>query len=515
MGRPTTPAVSESGGAATQSRTRRSLLAVLGGWGFIVTTTLVGAVVTPMVLAALGAERYGAFRAMVDAFAYPALLEAGFSGSVMTCLAKALAGGNRKSVEGVLGSARKAYWQISAVAMLCGALLVAVLPGLLGSTVDAREVQGAGLILMGTLLLIPAALFRAIAEARQRAFLVHVSLTTTALLTALLTLGASRAGWGLPGQAVAVFAAALIVVPLLGGDAGRAFPKWRTARPVKESSGQLWRLNLPMFLLNLSSRLGLLSDNLMVAALLSPAAVAPFYLTQRIITTAQLPLLNFGNATWAGLADVYYRGEAEKFRDRVLELTGMVGSASLLLLVPVAAYNRAFVTLWVGSGMYAGDWLTVLATASAWLNGFVNLWSLLLTGTGRGRAIVPYNLAALLVNVAVSLGATMWLGWVGPVVGTLAGTLGVMCWSTPLLVQNTFAIPAKKLWWTAVRPVLVTAPVGVLFWLVAQTYAPTTWLQLVAHCSVCLGSTAAAVWGTMPAEARRMWRERLRLAFIR
>lgn len=505
MGRPIRP--------ATESRTRRSLLAVLGGWGFILSTTLVGAVVTPLVLTALGAERYGAFRAMVDAFAYPALLEAGFTGSVMTCLAKALAGGNAAEIEAVLGSARRAYWQITVLAVVFGSALVMALPYILGTSIDRTEVHVAGLILLGTLLLTPVALFRAVAEARQRAFLVHVSLTTTALCTALFALAASRAGWGLPGQAMAVLAAVLIVIPLLGRDAGKAFPKWRMARPSERSSRELWHLNLPMFLLNLSSRLGLLSDNLIVAALLSPAAVAPFYLTQRIITVAQMPLLNFGNATWAGLAAVYHGGEIDKFRDRVLDLTGMVGSASLLLLIPVAAYNKAFVTLWVGPAMYGGDLLTVLASASAWLNAFVSLWSMMLTGTGRAPTIVPYNLAALIVNVGVSIGMTVWLGWIGPVIGTLAGAIGVMCWSAPLLVQKAFSIPAKKLWWVAVRPLLTTAPVGVLFWWAAREYAPTSWLELVLSCSVCLAVTAVAVWVTMPAAGRRVWTDRLRLAF--
>ena len=71
----------------------------------------------------------------------------------------------------------------------------------------------------------------------------------------------------------------------------------------------------------------------------------PFFLTQQLTALAQFQLRGFSQATWAGLAELYARGDEVRLRMRVLELTGVVSGLSLAALTPIGAYNRFFVHL--------------------------------------------------------------------------------------------------------------------------------------------------------------------------
>ncbi len=76
--------------------------------------------------------------------------------------------------------------------------------------------------------------------------------------------------------------------------------------------------------MNLCGRVSLLTDNIVVSGLLSPALVTPFVLTQRLTSLAQRELQTIGNASWAALAELSAQGRKDVFSRRLLELTRVV-----------------------------------------------------------------------------------------------------------------------------------------------------------------------------------------------
>ena len=175
----------------------------------------------------------------------------------------------------------------------------------------------------------------------------------------------------------------------------------------------------------------MLSDNIVISLILGPAAVVPFWLTQKLASLAQNQFLSIGNSTWAGLVELHTRGETQKFQARLLELTGLVSGLSLAVLAPLAAYNKSFITLWVGETNYAGTAVTLLVCLNVWLWGILHLWGWVLQGTGHLTAWTPYALAFLSVNLAASIGGTYVVGLAGPLLGTAAGLLLVKSWAMP------------------------------------------------------------------------------------
>ena len=100
----------------------------------------------------------------------------------MTSLAGALGSRSDATVRLVLRVGWSAYWVVTAGMLLAGAAVAALVPGFLSSgPAELRELHMASTLLLLLYLLTPAALFRALAEARQRTYVVQFVLTATGL----------------------------------------------------------------------------------------------------------------------------------------------------------------------------------------------------------------------------------------------------------------------------------------------------------------------------------------------
>ena len=203
--------------------------------------------------------------------------------------------------------------------------------------------------------------------------------------------------------------------------------------------------------------MALYTDNILIAWMLGAPAVVPFFLTQRLAQVVQMQIQGIGNATWAGLVELHTQGHSTRFCARMIDLTSLVSGVGLAILIPVAAYNRDFLSLWVGSRQYAGDWVTVIACVNAWLWSITSLWGWPISGAGYIAAWTPYAISFALINIGISIGATRLAGSAGPLIGTLAAFLLVHTWAMPQVLRQKFGEGLGQIW----RPALVH-----LFWAV-------------------------------------------------
>ena len=73
-----------------------------------------------------------------------------------------------------------------------------------------------------------------------------------------------------------------------------------------------------------------------------------------------------GGAGGEARAELNAQGQAETFNRGLVEMTRLVVVLAAVGLVPVVAYNRAFVRIWLAPKFpYAGDAVTVLAAVNA------------------------------------------------------------------------------------------------------------------------------------------------------
>ncbi|HEY9813706.1 MAG TPA: lipopolysaccharide biosynthesis protein, partial [Candidatus Sericytochromatia bacterium] len=265
-------------------RTSRAVGNFITGLLFQVMTLGIGLVSTPLLLHWLGDERYGAFRAASDWVSYVNLLDLGIGGALLALLAKAVGQGDHKQIRLTLAMGLRAYVQVG-----LGMFLAAV--GLGWFITDLVQVKGSlaselqkgyWLGFLGILLL-PLAPFRLLADASQRSYFINAFLIFQSLLITSMGLLLAWAGFGIPGQYLAVLLGKIAFQLSMCWDGLRRYPDVFALIPDRKAQvnieRQLWQLNWPTLVLNLSGQIGLLTDNIVISYNLGPAVVVPFFVT--------------------------------------------------------------------------------------------------------------------------------------------------------------------------------------------------------------------------------------------
>ena len=502
--------------SGTATRTSTSARNIVSGWIGTLITLASGLIAMPWILRWLGSERFGAYRVLLDCTGYLILLDLGIEGSLRARLAPKLGIGDSAGVFQFLAAGLRAFLRISVAMLAAGAGFVLFLPRFLAAgAIGAEELRAAICILLVPTLWLPLSVFRTLEEARQRGYVINLLFAIQSVLISIFYVAAARAGWGLPGQAAAVVAAQIPAVAILTRTGLRRYPGVLRAQAQPTAVAAVWALSWPTLLFNLSGRAGLLSDNFLIGWLLGPAAVSRFFLTQRLASFALGQLQAFGNATWAGLVELHAQGHNERFQSRLLDLTTLVSCLGMAVLGPICAYNPQFLSLWLGTNVYAGEPVNLLVCVNVWLWSLTSLWSWPLSGTGHMGQWAPYAVLFTVVNLTVSIVATRSLNIAGPLIGTLAGFLFVYTWAMPRVLAKVYQVSPGALWRSALTPLIWGLPYAGLLWFVARHHTPRGWLGLALQAGLSGIGGLLLAWSHLGAEGRDEWRARLRSALAR
>ncbi|MEP0918822.1 hypothetical protein NC981_18485 [Leptolyngbya sp. DQ-M1] len=499
------------------SRTQRSAVNYASSLLLQAITLATGILSTPLILNWLGDDRFGALRSAGDWLGHLKILELGLGGSLLPVLAIAVAQGNRAQVELTVAVGIRAYCKVlllmlGAAVMLSFALLhlVPVQPSL------ALDLQAAYWIgVLGSFLL-PLTPFRLLTEASQRSDIVNLSFVLQSLIITGASLYLAAQGMGMAGQAFAVIIGVIVATILISWKSIRQYPSalrivfsapTEAMQPIRK---QLQKLSIPTLLYSLSGQIGLFTDNLVIAYFLGPASVVPFVMTQRLFAIAQSQVQSVGNATWSGLADLYAKGELGQFNLRLVQLTKLVVTSGLMLMIPILLYNPQFVQLWVGSERFAGMGVSTLAAINAVTMGVLSLWGWCFSGTGNIARIARMSMFASLLNISVSLLATPALKLTGPLLGTFVSFFGLYLWGMLYHLKHQFGSSPRALLAAIVHPCLLAALyVPEVAWF-AHSYPPKSWIELGASMVFTAVIFLMLAWFTLlKPEERYQWRKRV------
>lgn len=498
-------------------RTKRSVGNLFTGLVLQAMSLSVALFSTPLLLKWLGNERYGAFRAASDWGNYLWLLELGIGGSLMALLAKNVATGDRQQMRLIVATGIRIYLQTTVVVLLVGiglGLFITHLVPVKG--VLAGELQnGYWLGLVGVLLL-PFTPFRLLADASQRSYFVNTFLLFQSLLITSVALLLARAGFGITGQYLAVLLGNISFQLLMSWYGLRCYPDVSAVifdhKSQQNIEKQLWQLNLPTLILNLSGQLSLFTDNIIISYNLGPAIVVPFFVTQRLAVIAQSQTQSIGNATWAALAELYAQGELEKFNTRLIELTRLVAVIGITFMVAIAAYNPYFVELWVGKDRFGGTGVSLLAACNGFLLGLLSLWGWCFSGTGNVAKLVLPTTVATAVNLLVSVFSTRFFGIIGPLLGTFVAFITISLWWFPLLLRQIFHTPLRQLFLAVAYPLAVGIFYAATVWWIARSHTPWGWFGLATEMALTALVYLVIVWLLIFTKTERFqWVSRLKI----
>jgi O-antigen/teichoic acid export membrane protein len=504
------------------SRVRLASMNYLSSFLLTAFSLAAGFIATPWLLRWLGEETYGAFRVGSDWLGYLTLLEFGVSGALPPLLARAFGKNEPQKVPKLLATGIRAYLGITGCMLIAGLVLTGLIPHLVKiSPEHVRGLRWGCLIGLVNVFWLPlAAPFRSVVEARQRGYWIALLLTLQSLVVTGSGLLLARMQSGIIGQFIAFAIGCSCFNALLIWYGTRSYP--RVFREIlqqpadKSTLAELWKLNIPTYIVNLCGRISLLTDNVIVAGILGPVMIVPLILTQKLTSAAQVQLQGIGNASWAGLAELYERGERDIFERRVIDLTSLTCILGMASLVPIAAFNERFVSLWVGSNRYGGDLMTLFAALNPFLLSLISLWGWVLTGLRQVKRFVKPLIFQTLINFVVSVFLTKRVGPVGALIGTSVGFLGVTIWYLPLELRRTFGIKISGLIKAVFAPLGLAIPYGTGLWFFARWHAPRGWLDLAGAMLVSALTYLGLAWYLVLArEDREVWRRRLPVLNVR
>jgi O-antigen/teichoic acid export membrane protein len=182
------------------------------------------------------------------------------------------------------------------------------------------------------------------------------------LASIALTLTLVIQGFGLYSLALGLALRAAVAVTSNGASC-----LWVTRRKLglrlrwaREEATSLWRDSYYQFFTSIAVRLQTHADPFLVGLVLGPQSAAIYALTVRAHETVRLISGQLGRALTPSLAHLFGDGQVARFR-QMLQTTLMVHTLQAAVgMGGVLAFNRAFVGLWIGPEMYAGDLVTSL-----------------------------------------------------------------------------------------------------------------------------------------------------------
>jgi len=379
----------------------------------------------------------------------------------------------------------RAYLRVTIPIILFGAALtpfidrvITVSPAL---RPDLRLAWIVSLAMWPTLCLTP---LRALIDTQQRSYRVHLLMMFQNVIMIGSSLVFARLGWGITGQLSAIALGAVLFSLALAWDVHRRRPGLLRVmiveRPDPDASRAVWGLSRPTLLFNLSGKLGLMTDYLIVGKIIGTAGVTTLDLTQRLAMMALNQILGIGNASWAGLAELHAQGHHEHFRRRVVELTRLVALLGVAGLGPIVAYNDRFLSLWLhDQAPNGGPWIIVVAALNTLMIGIFSLWGWCFNGTGSvARIVAPVSLGAV-CNFLISIAFTLKFGIVGPLLGTSI-IYFVNCFIfLPRRLQAEFGVSRRELAIGALGPFAWGLPYAAFLYWLARAHDPAKWLDLL------------------------------------
>jgi O-antigen/teichoic acid export membrane protein len=352
--------------------TRRNFVAYYVNF---VVMAIVGLVVNPLLLGALGPVLFGAWKSLQRFLDFATVADGRASQALKWIVASRTSLTDAEKQRDI-GAAITVWFRWLPVAALVAAGVTAAMPLLIkGIPDDAKSVAyiaalilAANTVLAG-LLAIPDSVLTGVNQG-YRSMIVT---TIVFVVSNGAIVGVAYAGWTLWSLAAIVLSAAIVNTALTLIIAKRAVPWWGVARPTKPDIRRVFGYSAWTLGGMLVDKLLLASELIVISVMIGVVAVTQYTFTAYVLqfvlsislVTASgfMPMLGsqLGNSEMAAAAE-----RARSVRHLVIGVT-VLGCAAVLTL------NGAFVGLWVGSEQYLGNVINMLLVVCALQQAFIRM----------------------------------------------------------------------------------------------------------------------------------------------
>jgi O-antigen/teichoic acid export membrane protein len=401
----------------------RSTASNLAGQGVVV---CVWFAVTPFVVHELGATRYGLWALVGSLIAYGDLLDLGVGPAVTKYVAELRARDEPAEASALIATALWIYSAVGVLVLAASVPVALVFPDLFDIAGPVRS-DARWVVFLTALALavkLPAATAYAVLRGLQRFDLVNLISVGATVVQAGATVGVLLLGWGVVGVAMVTAPLTLLTQIPMQIAVRRAAPELRfgfrgAQRRLVSSVGSF---SLSLFVSNAAGVVKTKTDEIVIAAALPLASVAPYSIARRVSELPALVTYQFNRVLFPLASELH----GERRRDELRELFVAATRVTIALFVPISAalivFAGPFLNAWVGAGYGRDVDVAVILLAAAMLE--MSKWPAvsLLQGTDGHRSIAFFSGAGALLNLGLSIALVRGVGVVGVALGTLVAS---------------------------------------------------------------------------------------------
>jgi O-antigen/teichoic acid export membrane protein len=392
----------------------------------ILTETVVGLVMLPFNLAHLGPTEYGLWVLLGSITVHFSVLDLGYAGALVKFMAQYRAHRNAQALNEIASTLFFVFAGIGLLAYAAAAGVAFNLDHLFKIT-PAQAETGKWILLIIAVhvsLNFPFSVYGGVISGFQRYDANNMVAIVTSIAVAAVNAAVLLAGHGLVALVAATTCVRVVAYFVYRMNAYRIFPDLRI-RPSLFRRGRLREVtgfSVYSSIIDWANKLNYQLDEVVIGAVMGPAAVAVWAPAERIISGTQR-LTNQLNGV---LFPVIVDSDASQQKARLQQILLQGTRLSLAMVVPIAA---ALILL---ADPLIHAWLRDRATAMAGAIPIIQILAVavairvgnatgttLLKGAGKHRMLAFVNLGTGVANVVLSLALIRRFGLVGVAVGTL------------------------------------------------------------------------------------------------
>jgi O-antigen/teichoic acid export membrane protein len=231
-----------------------------------------------------------------------------------------------------------------------------------------------------------------------------------------------RTGHGIVAIAVCELIATLVYIALLVWIARRVYPELRIQlnKPKIETLKRIWTYSSYAFLTTIAIRLVYQTDNLVVGAFVSAAAVTPYGYANALCSYADQVVGAMG-ATFVPAASTYEAaGDTSRLLSLYINGTRATLAVSLPILITLILRGPSFIGLWIGPQYSHTSGAVLIILSTALLFSFANRTAgSIAFGIEKHKKSAIWAIGEGVANLALSIILVHWYGIYGVAIGTM------------------------------------------------------------------------------------------------
>jgi O-antigen/teichoic acid export membrane protein len=446
------------------SRARRLAKNVLSNWFALAMTTAVGFFVSPFVVHHLGNVTYGVWVIIMSLVAYMRLLDLGLQGAVARFVSKGAAQAKHdESSQAVSGALWIRLW-ISLAIVFAGLVISAAFNHVFNIPTELQRTAQITVLVTAVTVGINlwCGVFSGVLVALHR---YDMTSGVSILQTCFRAVGIVfllRSGHGILALALWELFTSLVANAVIVILCFRIYPQLRMVfgRPDRATLKKLWTYSFYVFLINVAVQVTYYTDNVVVGAFLSPAAVTLYAIGGLLINYVR-NIVSAMTTTFMPLASTF-EAEGSHHNLRRLLIHGTQGALLVSLPIEAALFFRGhtFIRLWMGA-QYAqpsGTVMQILLLSVVFSSANVTSGGIVY-GMEKHRRIALWAIVEAAANLILSVILVRRIGIYGVAWGSAIPSIIIELLLWPSYICKLVQIPVWTYLWQAwIRTALAVVP---------------------------------------------------------